>query len=157
MRQANARRDAASSGANIDRVLTVCTVRFSGTLSCAAGAFVPVPFNFEDSDLDSMHDLIVNPDRITLNTIPADATGVQLTGWCIWDAGSGLRELALLVDGGGFGPLTSSIARAYEVEQTVHVSSRIALPAGRYFGLAGFSQFLTNLLEARLEFKYTFL
>lgn len=154
MRQANSRLDVPSSG-NVDRELIVCQLRATGPIAITAGGFTPIQFDVEESDLDAMHNPAVNPDRITLNTIPADATGVFITGWCEWDAGTGFRELSALENGGGTGELVNQWARSFEIEQCVW-AFRTNLAVGTYYGLAVITSVNTNLLAARFEIKFIF-
>lgn len=156
MRQGNAREDY-PAGANIERELVVCTVRETTPIAITSGVLTAIQFTLEDSDALGMHSNTVNPDRITLvSPVPADATGFSCTGWIQWDAGSGIREVLVTENGLTIGLLVSRIARAFEIEQTIHGLFDRTLPVGKYFGLSVFSTANTNVLAARFEFKLTF-
>lgn len=156
MRQGNSREDYPEE-ATIERELVVCAVRETTPAAIAATTETVIGFTLEDSDTLGMHSNTVNPDRITLVTpVPADATGIHITGWVQWDAGSGIRELHVSENGATIGATVSRLARAFEIEQTVHWVGSRSLPVGNYFGLIVYSTQATSVLAARFEFKLTF-
>lgn len=155
MRQGNGRNDYPSEVV-IERELIVCTLQANGPFAITAGAQLPISFDTEDSDIEGMHNPAVNPDRCTLTTVPADATGIAISGWIVWDAGSGVRELHITENGATTGFYVASLARAFEIEQTIDLPFTRTIPVGKYFGLIAFSSANTNLLEARFELKFIF-
>lgn len=110
----------------------ICRVYRSGNQSVATGASVNVTFNAEGYDNNTMHDLSVNPDRVTIKT----AGLYRITAQTAYAANATGRRASLVRRNGGAVPLLYSNAQAVSAGfTTVFTSGLLNLVVNDYLTL----------------------